>query len=66
MMSRLPQYDEVLCQLVEMVEAEARAEVAQILAPLSRAPGTVVMRLANDDVEVAAPPVGIFERAVRR
>ncbi len=52
---QIAQYDEVLCQLVEMVEAEARAEVAQILAPLSRAPGTVVMRLANDDVEVAAP-----------
>ncbi|TDQ66813.1 uncharacterized protein DUF2336 [Maritalea mobilis] len=52
---QIAQYDEVLCQLAEMVESEARAEVAQILAPLSRAPGTVVIKLAHDEVEVATP-----------
>jgi hypothetical protein len=49
------QYDEVLCQLAEMVEIEARVHVAKLLAPLERAPGTVVVKLANDDIEVARP-----------
>lgn len=49
------QYDEALCLLAELVEAEARAHVAKILAPLQRAPGTVVVKLANDDIEVARP-----------
>jgi hypothetical protein len=52
---QIAQYDEVLCQLAELVESEARADVAQILAPLSRAPGTVVIKLAHDEVEVATP-----------
>ncbi|MCF4098941.1 DUF2336 domain-containing protein [Maritalea mediterranea] len=52
---QISQYDDVLCQLAELVESEARAEVAKILAPLSRAPGTVVIKLAHDEVEVAAP-----------
>lgn len=53
---QVAQYDEVLCQLAELVEVEARAHVAKLLAPLDRAPGTVVMRLANDDdIEVARP-----------
>jgi hypothetical protein len=52
---QVAQYDEVLCQLAELVEAEARAHVAKLLAPLERAPGTVVMKLANDDIEVARP-----------
>ncbi|AKR56363.1 hypothetical protein GCM10011321_03810 [Youhaiella tibetensis] len=49
------QYDEVLCQLAELVEVEARAHVAKLLAPLDRAPGTVVVKLANDVIEVAKP-----------
>src|SRR5690606_6997584 len=49
------QYDEALCLLAELVEVEARAHVAKILAPLQRAPGTVVLKLANDDIEVARP-----------
>ncbi|RYE36084.1 MAG: DUF2336 domain-containing protein, partial [Hyphomicrobiales bacterium] len=49
------QYDEALCLLAELVEVEARAHVAKILAPLQRAPGTVVVKLANDDIEVARP-----------
>ncbi len=52
---QVAQYDEVLCQLAEMVEVEARAHVARVLAPLERAPGTVVVKLANDDIEVARP-----------
>ena len=52
---QVAQYDEVLCQLAELVEVEARAHVAKLLAPLERAPGTVVVKLANDDIEVAQP-----------
>jgi hypothetical protein len=52
---QVAQYDEVLCQLAEFVEVEARAHVARLLAPLERAPGTVVVKLANDDIEVARP-----------
>ncbi|SEQ01836.1 hypothetical protein SAMN05428969_1561 [Devosia sp. YR412] len=52
---QVAQYDEVLCQLAALVEVEARVHVAKLLAPLDRAPGTVVVRLANDDIEVAKP-----------
>lgn len=52
---QVAQYDEVLCQLADIVEVEARAHVAKMLAPLDRAPGTAVVRLANDVIEVAAP-----------
>ena len=52
---QVAQYDEVLCQLAELVEVEARRHVATLLAPLDRAPGTVVVKLANDDIEVARP-----------
>jgi hypothetical protein len=52
---QVAQYDEVLCQLAELVEVEARTHVAQLLAPLERAPGMVVVKLANDAIEVAKP-----------
>ena len=52
---QVAQYDEVLCQLADLVEVEARAHVATVLAGLERAPGTVIMRLANDVIEVARP-----------
>ena len=52
---QVAQYDEVLCQLAELVEVEARVHVAQVLAQLDRAPGTVMVKLANDDIEVARP-----------
>jgi hypothetical protein len=52
---QVAQYDEVLCQLAELVEVEARTHVAKLLAPLDRAPGTVVLKLANDAIEVAQP-----------
>lgn len=49
------QYDSVLCQLAELVETEARADVAKILSRLERAPGGVVVRLARDEIAVARP-----------
>ncbi len=49
------QYDEVLCKLAELVEVEARIHVAELLAPLDRAPGNVVVKLANDTISVARP-----------
>lgn len=52
---QVAQYDEVLCHLAELVEVEARIHVAKLLAPLERAPGTVVVKLANDEVDVARP-----------
>lgn len=52
---QVAQYDEVLCQLAELVEVEARVHVAKLLAPLERAPGTVIVKLANDVIEVARP-----------
>lgn len=52
---QVAQYDEVLCQLAELVEVEARTHVAKLFAPLERAPGNVVVKLANDVIEVAAP-----------
>lgn len=52
---QVAQYDEVLCQLAELVEVEARSHVAKLLAPLDRAPGNVVSKLANDEIDVAAP-----------
>jgi len=53
--AQVGQYDEVLCHLAELVESEARGQVATMLAPLTRAPGTVVVKLANDSIEVARP-----------
>jgi len=52
---QVAQYDEVLCQLAEVVEVEVRAQVAKLLAPLARAPGMAVVKLANDVIEVAEP-----------
>jgi len=52
---QVAQYDEVLCQLADLVEVEARAHVARLLAPLARVPGMVVVKLANDIIEVARP-----------
>lgn len=52
---QVAEYDDVLCQLADLVEAKARAHVASVLAPLERAPGTVVVKLANDNIEVARP-----------
>ena len=53
--AQVTQYDEVLCKLAEIVEEEARVHVAELLAPLERAPGNVVVKLAKDSVRVARP-----------
>ncbi|MEP7241239.1 MAG: DUF2336 domain-containing protein, partial [Devosia sp.] len=53
---QVAQYDDVLCQLAELVEVEARSHVSKLLAPLDRAPGNVVAKLANDSaIDVAQP-----------
>lgn len=52
---QVQEYDHVLCQLAEMVDAEARAHVSKLLAPLDRAPGGMVARLARDEISVAQP-----------
>lgn len=52
---QIAQYDDVLCQLADIVEIEARMDVARLLAPLGRAPASVVVKLANDVIEVARP-----------
>lgn len=52
---QVSQYDTVLCQLADLVEIEARAHVAHLLARLDRAPGMVVVKLAHDAIEVANP-----------
>lgn len=49
------QYDDVLCRLAGLVEEKARAYVAGVLARLDRAPGSVVVKLANDSINVARP-----------
>src|ERR1700761_1591305 len=49
-------FDDVLCHLVERVESRVKAELSARLAPLNRAPSSVVERLAWDDqITVAAP-----------
>lgn len=53
--NQVTQYDEILCQLADLVEIEARAHVANLLAPLERAPGSVVVKLAHDSIDVARP-----------
>lgn len=52
---QVAQYDDVLCRLAGLVEEKARAHVAGILARLDRAPGSVVVKLANDSIDVARP-----------
>jgi len=52
---QVAQYDDVLCQLADLVGPAPRAEVAKLLAPLERAPGKVVVKLAGDLVEIARP-----------
>jgi len=61
---QVAQYDEVLCQLAELVETEARVHVAKLLAPLDRAPGNVVVKLANDDEFQVAQPLLEFSNVL--
>ena len=48
-------YDSVLFRLAGMVEMEARAQISEMLAPLGRAPGNTLVRLARDEIQVARP-----------
>jgi uncharacterized protein (DUF2336 family) len=50
-------FDEVLCRLVVKVEAKARAEMAQKLAPVVNAPIELIRKLAHDDDIAVAGPV---------
>lgn len=48
-------FDAVMETLSADLEAEVRAELAARLAPVSTAPRATLRRLANDNIEVAAP-----------
>jgi uncharacterized protein (DUF2336 family) len=52
-------FDLVFSRLIAEIEARARTELAQRLAPLANAPFEVVRRLArDDDIAVAGPLIG--------
>jgi uncharacterized protein (DUF2336 family) len=56
-------FDSVIARLADDIEARARAELAQRLAPVPQAPLAVMKSLANDDViEVAAPVLTYSKR----
>lgn len=48
-------YDSVLVRLADLVESQARAYIAERLAPLRRAPEETVRKLANDEIDIARP-----------
>jgi uncharacterized protein (DUF2336 family) len=49
-------FDDVLCRLVVEIEAKARSEMAQTLAPVANAPTDLIHKLAKDhDIAVAGP-----------
>jgi uncharacterized protein (DUF2336 family) len=49
-------FDDVMVRLVRTIEAEARAILAQRLAPIANAPSNVIQILASDDhIDVAQP-----------
>lgn len=50
-------YDKVLLKLADMVEVETRAFLAASLAPLDRAPRTIIRKLAFDEITVAQPVI---------
>jgi uncharacterized protein (DUF2336 family) len=49
-------FDEVFARLIDDIEARARAQLSERLAPIENAPPKLVLRLAtDDDIAVAAP-----------
>src|ERR1700761_817547 len=50
-------FDVVFCHLVERVESRVKAELSARLAPMKRAPSSVIERLAWDDQIAVAEPV---------
>jgi uncharacterized protein (DUF2336 family) len=56
-------FDDVMARLVSTIEAEARAILAQRLAPIANAPSAVIHILAfDDDIDVALPVLQHSER----
>jgi len=56
-------FDDVIMRLVSTIEAQARAKLAQRLAPIANAPCGVIQLLAFDDnIEVARPVLRQSER----
>jgi uncharacterized protein (DUF2336 family) len=54
--SQIAEFDDVLMRLIADVETSARAMLANRLAPMAKAPPTVIRRLAFDEaIEVAGP-----------
>jgi uncharacterized protein (DUF2336 family) len=50
-------FDDVISRLADKIESRARAELAKRLAPVARAPLTVIRSLARDQSIVVAAPV---------
>jgi uncharacterized protein (DUF2336 family) len=49
-------FDDVLTRLIDEIDAKARAELSERLAPVRNAPVVVIQRLArNDDIAIASP-----------
>jgi uncharacterized protein (DUF2336 family) len=49
-------FDAVLCRLVPAIDAKARAELSEQLAPIANAPAELMLKLAcDDDISVARP-----------
>jgi uncharacterized protein (DUF2336 family) len=56
-------FDDVMMRLLDTIETEARAKLAQQLAPIANAPKIVIHTLAFDDaIEVAQPVLSQSER----
>jgi len=56
-------FDDVIVRLMSTVDAKARAHLAQRLAPMAKAPSSVIHMLAfDDDIEVARPILRQSER----
>lgn len=55
--SQIRVFDDVLAHLIERIETTARAQLAETLAPIDRAPHDAVRRLAHDDAIAVAGPI---------
>jgi uncharacterized protein (DUF2336 family) len=54
---QIAMFDDVIGKLTEHIEVEVRAELSRRLAPVHRAPPSIVRALASDDAIVVARPV---------
>jgi uncharacterized protein (DUF2336 family) len=56
-------FDDVLCYLINAIEAKGLVDVSKRLAPVGNAPIRAIGRLArNDEVEVATPVLSVSPR----